>query len=143
MHAAEGILTTRGGMTRHAAVVARGMGKPCVSGAGATARRLRAPARMTVGEHDASSRATSSPSTARPARCWPGACRCVEPELSGEFAHADGLGRRACARMKVRTNADTPPTRAVAAAVRRRRHRPVPHRAHVLRRATASSPCAR
>ncbi|WP_163367947.1 PEP-utilizing enzyme, partial [Enterobacter hormaechei] len=35
MHAAEGILTTRGGMTSHAAVVARGMGKPCVSGVGA------------------------------------------------------------------------------------------------------------
>jgi pyruvate,orthophosphate dikinase len=34
MHAAEGILTSRGGMTSHAAVVARGMGKPCVSGAG-------------------------------------------------------------------------------------------------------------
>ncbi|MCG3024153.1 PEP-utilizing enzyme, partial [Escherichia coli] len=34
MHAAEAILTTRGGMTSHAAVVARGMGKPCVSGAG-------------------------------------------------------------------------------------------------------------
>ena len=45
MHAAEGILTTRGGMTSHAAVVARGMGKPCVSGAGAHPRRLcrRAP----------------------------------------------------------------------------------------------------
>ena len=40
MHAAEGILTTRGGMTSHAAVVARGMGKPCVSGAGAHPRRL-------------------------------------------------------------------------------------------------------
>ena len=40
MHAAEGILTTRGGMTSHAAVVARGMGKPCVSGAGSLARRL-------------------------------------------------------------------------------------------------------
>ena len=35
MHAAEGILTTRGGMTSHAAVVARGMGKPCVSARGA------------------------------------------------------------------------------------------------------------
>ena len=34
MHAAQGILTTRGGMTSHAAVVARGMGRPCVSGAG-------------------------------------------------------------------------------------------------------------
>ena len=40
MHAAEGILTTRGGMTSHAAVVARGMGKPCVSGAGCDPRRL-------------------------------------------------------------------------------------------------------
>ena len=37
MHAAEGILTARGGMTSHAAVVARGMGRPCVSGAGAIA----------------------------------------------------------------------------------------------------------
>ena len=34
MHAAKGILTTRGGMTSHAAVVARGMGRPCVAGAG-------------------------------------------------------------------------------------------------------------
>ena len=40
MHAAEGILTARGGMTSHAAVVARGMGKPCVTGAGALAHRL-------------------------------------------------------------------------------------------------------
>ena len=40
MHAAEGIVTTRGGMTSHAAVVARGMGKPCVSGAGAIRDRL-------------------------------------------------------------------------------------------------------
>jgi pyruvate,orthophosphate dikinase len=39
MHAAEGILTTRGGMTSHAAVVARGMGKPCVSGAGCASTR--------------------------------------------------------------------------------------------------------
>ena len=44
MHAAEGILTTRGGMTWHAAVVARGMGKPCVSGAGALRVDYRTPA---------------------------------------------------------------------------------------------------
>ena len=42
MHAAEGILTTRGGMTSHAAVVARGMGKPCVSGAGGSASTMPA-----------------------------------------------------------------------------------------------------
>src|SRR3546814_8126825 len=46
MHAAKGILTARGGMTSHAAVVARGMGRPCVSGAGSlsidnNARTLR------------------------------------------------------------------------------------------------------
>jgi pyruvate,orthophosphate dikinase len=41
MHAAKGILTARGGMTSHAAVVARGMGKPCVSGAGAPAHQQR------------------------------------------------------------------------------------------------------
>ena len=50
MHAAEGILTTRGGMTSHAAVVARGMGKPCVSGAG-TLRVDYAAGTMSVGGH--------------------------------------------------------------------------------------------
>ena len=74
MHAAEGILTTRGGMTSHAAVVARGMGKPCVSGAGAL-RVDYAAGTMSIAGHDVQGRATSSPSTARPGRCWPGACR--------------------------------------------------------------------
>ena len=72
MHAAEGILTTRGGMTSHAAVVARGMGKPCV-------RRRRAARRLRRRHHERggqrSRRATSSPSTARPGRCSPVACR--------------------------------------------------------------------
>ena len=45
MHAAKGILTTRGGMTSHAAVVARGMGRACVAGAGDAAHRLRRAAR--------------------------------------------------------------------------------------------------
>ena len=74
MHAAEGILTTRGGMTSHAAVVARGMGKPCVSGAGIVARRL------SRADHDGRRRHPEkgrhrSPSTARPARCSPARCR--------------------------------------------------------------------
>ena len=42
MHAAKGILTVRGGMTSHAAVVARGMGRPCVTGAGGSQGRCRA-----------------------------------------------------------------------------------------------------
>ena len=68
MHAAEGILTTRGGMTSHAAVVARGMGKPCVSGAGTLRVDYRAGTLIGDGR-DAAARATSSPSTAAPARC--------------------------------------------------------------------------
>ena len=68
MHAAAGILTTRGGMTSHAAVVARGMGRPCVCGAGS----LRID--YAGADHDgrrahAHARATSSPSTAPRARC--------------------------------------------------------------------------
>ena len=69
MHAAEGILTTRGGMTSHAAVVARGMGKPCVSGAGSL-RVDYAAGTMTAGGQTFK-KGDSSPSTARPARCWP------------------------------------------------------------------------
>ena len=67
MHAARGILTSRGGMTSHAAVVARGMGRPCVSGAGEL--RIDDGAQVDVpGGVAASRRATRSPSTAAPAR---------------------------------------------------------------------------
>ncbi len=69
MHAAEGILTTRGGMTSHAAVVARGMGKPCVSGAGTLRVDYRATSTLIGAGARRSGRATSSPSTAAPARC--------------------------------------------------------------------------
>jgi len=74
MHAAEGILTTRGGMTSHAAVVRARHGQ-------ALRLRLRQhPRRLPARHHDASGRApsrpaTSSPSTDRWARCWPGGCR--------------------------------------------------------------------
>ncbi|TIU60355.1 MAG: pyruvate, phosphate dikinase, partial [Mesorhizobium sp.] len=50
MHAAEGILTTRGGMTSHAAVVARGMGKPCVSGAGSLRVDYKAGTLISMGQ---------------------------------------------------------------------------------------------
>ena len=67
MHAAKGILTARGGMTSHAAVVARGMGRPCVSGAGEL--RIDYAAQDCLARKGTWSRpATSSPSTARPAR---------------------------------------------------------------------------
>jgi pyruvate,orthophosphate dikinase len=83
MHAAEGILTTRGGMTSHAAVVARGMGKPCVSGAGAI--RVDYGAQTMTAGGTTLKKGDVSPSTARPGRCWP-AVPMIEPELSANSA---------------------------------------------------------
>jgi len=105
MHAAEGILTTRGGMTSHAAVVARGMGKPCVSGVGTIRIDYKAQT-MTVGGQvlKAGDKITIDGSTGQVIL---GEVAMLEPELSGDFATlmewADGIRT-----MKVRTNADTP-----------------------------------
>ncbi|HEV7353569.1 MAG TPA: pyruvate, phosphate dikinase [Brevundimonas sp.] len=105
MHAARGIVTARGGMTSHAAVVARGMGRPCVSGAGeiridekagtftVRGRTFRAGDVITI---DGSKGEVMN-----------GAVRMIEPELTGDFqtlmGWADGLRR-----LKVRANAETP-----------------------------------
>ncbi|MES2272122.1 MAG: pyruvate, phosphate dikinase [Pseudomonadota bacterium] len=105
MHAAKGILTARGGMTSHAAVVARGMGRPCVSGAGsisidAKAKILRVAGRELV-EGDI---VTIDGSTGE---VMSGAVPTVQPELAGDFgtlmAWADKVRR-----LKVRANAETP-----------------------------------
>jgi len=105
MHAAKGILTARGGMTSHAAVVARGMGRPCVSGAGsisidAKAKIMRVDGRE-IGEGDT---ITLDGSTGE---VMFGEVPTVQPELSGDFATlmvwADGVRR-----LKVRANAETP-----------------------------------
>jgi pyruvate,orthophosphate dikinase len=111
MHAAEGILTTRGGMTSHAAVVARGMGKPCVSGAGSI--RVDARARtfttggVTMKEGDLITIDGSN------GQVLAGRIPMVEPELSGEFgtliAWADAVRK-----IGVRANADTPTDARVA-----------------------------
>ncbi len=105
MHAAEGILTTRGGMTSHAAVVARGMGKPCVSGAGSLRVDYRAQTvsagGTTLKKGDA---LTIDGSTGQ---VLLGKVPMREPELAGEFGilmkWAD-----ASRKLKVRANADTP-----------------------------------
>jgi pyruvate, orthophosphate dikinase len=105
MHAARGIVTARGGMTSHAAVVARGMGRPCVSGAGeihideragtftARGRIFRAGEIITI---DGSK-----------GEVLDGAVAMIEPELTGDFqtlmAWADGVRR-----LRVRANAETP-----------------------------------
>jgi pyruvate,orthophosphate dikinase len=105
MHAAEGILTTRGGMTSHAAVVARGMGKPCVSGAGAL-RIDYAAATMTIAGHllKKGDIITVDGSTGQ---VLLGRAPMVEPALSGEFATLMGWADQV-RRLGVRANADTP-----------------------------------
>src|SRR4051812_28575723 len=111
MHAAEGILTTRGGMTSHAAVVARGMGKPCVSGAGSirvdSAARTLSASGVILKEGDL---ITIDGSTGQ---VLAGRIPMVEPELSGEFgtliAWADAVRK-----LGVRANADTPKDARVA-----------------------------
>ncbi|GJD91044.1 Pyruvate, phosphate dikinase [Methylobacterium hispanicum] len=105
MHASEGILTTRGGMTSHAAVVARGMGKPCVSGVGSIRIDYKAKT-LTVGgvTLKAGDRITIDGSTGQVLQ---GEVKMLEPELSGDFAQLMGWAD-AHRKMKVRTNADTP-----------------------------------
>ena len=111
MHAAEGILTSRGGMTSHAAVVARGMGRPCVSGAGSVRidydKQDFQVAGVTV---KAGETITLDGSTGR---VMAGEVPTRQPELSGDFASliawADEIRR-----MRVRTNAETPADAATA-----------------------------
>ena len=105
MHAARGVLTQRGGMTSHAAVVARGMGRPCVSGAGmlkidANAGEMRAgDVVIRRGEVITIDGATG--------QVFKGQVGLRQPELTGDFGTlmqwADGVRR-----LKIRTNADTP-----------------------------------
>jgi pyruvate,orthophosphate dikinase len=105
MHAAEGILTTRGGMTSHAAVVARGMGKPCVSGAGSVrvdaVKKTMSAGGVALKEGDI---ITIDGSTGQ---VLAGRIPMIEPELSGEFSTLMGWAD-AVRRLKVRANADTP-----------------------------------
>jgi pyruvate, orthophosphate dikinase len=105
MHAAEGILTTRGGMTSHAAVVARGMGKPCVAGAGALRVDYRAQT-MTVGGTGMKKgdMLTIDGSTGQ---VLAGEVPMREPELAGEFGTLMKWAD-AARKLKVRANADTP-----------------------------------
>jgi len=105
MHAAKGVVTARGGMTSHAAVVARGMGRPCVCGASelvidAAAKEMRARGRT----FKAGDVVTIDGSTGE---ILAGAVKMIEPEMTGDFATlmswADGVRR-----LKVRANAETP-----------------------------------
>ena len=105
MHAAEGILTTRGGMTSHAAVVARGMGKPCVSGCG-TIRVDYGRGTMSVGSRTFK---TGDVITidGSVGQVLAGRMPMIEPELSGEFGTLMGWADQV-RKIGVRVNADTP-----------------------------------
>ena len=105
MHAAEGILTTRGGMTSHAAVVARGMGKPCVSGAGSLRVDYAAGTMIAGGQSfKKGDQITIDGSTGQ---VLAGKVDMVEPQLSGEFSTLIGWADKV-RRLGVRANADTP-----------------------------------
>ncbi|WP_166162943.1 pyruvate, phosphate dikinase [Chelativorans oligotrophicus] len=105
MHAAQGILTTRGGMTSHAAVVARGMGKPCVSGAGTLRVDTRAGTMVSMGRSfQRGDVITIDGSTGQ---VLVGAVPMQQPELSGDFSTLMGWADE-LRRMKVRSNAETP-----------------------------------
>jgi len=105
MHAAAGILTARGGMTSHAAVVARGMGRACVAGAGelridAKAGTLRVRDQVV----EAGQEITIDGSTGE---VFLGRVPTIEPKLSGQFATLMGWADE-IRRLEVRTNAETP-----------------------------------
>ncbi|HYS50179.1 MAG TPA: pyruvate, phosphate dikinase [Xanthobacteraceae bacterium] len=105
MHAAEGILTTRGGMTSHAAVVARGMGKPCVAGAGAI--RVDYAAQTMTAAGTGLKKGDTLTIDGSTGQVLAGRVPMIEPELSGEFATLMGWADKV-RRLKVRANADTP-----------------------------------
>jgi len=105
MHAAKGILTTRGGMTSHAAVVARGMGRPCVAGCGALSVDYNNQVLSSGGVQVRGGEVLTIDGGT--GEVYVGPVAMIEPQLSGDFATlmewADQVRR-----MKVRANAETP-----------------------------------
>jgi pyruvate,orthophosphate dikinase len=111
MHAARGIVTARGGMTSHAAVVARGMGRPCVSGAGMIKIDV-AKGEMTCGSHIIK-RGDIITLDGASGQVFKGRVATLQPELTGDFETLMGWADK-IRRLKVRTNADTPKDAEVA-----------------------------
>ncbi len=105
MHAARGILTSRGGMTSHAAVVARGMGRACVSGAGAVRIDVEDGVMLAGGRtFTTGDRITIDGSTGE---VMAGEIATIQPEVTGGFARLMGWADGA-RRLRVRANAETP-----------------------------------
>jgi pyruvate, orthophosphate dikinase len=111
MHIAKGILTSRGGMTSHAAVVARGMGKCCISGVGALKINYKERTLVVDGvKYHEGDWISLNGSTGH---IFEGKVATIEPVLSGEFAQIMTLADK-YSKMKVRTNADTPKDATIA-----------------------------
>jgi len=105
MHAAEAIVTARGGMTSHAAVVARGMGKPCVSGAGNIRIDMDAQEFSVAGRIIKKGEIVTVDGAS--GQVFMGAVDMVQPELSGDFAKVMDWADEART-LGIRTNAETP-----------------------------------
>ena len=105
MHAAEAIVTARGGMTSHAAVVARGMGKPCVSGAGNIRIDMAAQEFSVAGRIVKKGEIVTVDGAS--GQVFAGAVDMVQPELSGDFAKVMDWADKART-LAIRTNAETP-----------------------------------
>jgi pyruvate,orthophosphate dikinase len=111
MHIAKGILTARGGMTSHAAVVARGMGKCCVSGAGAVKINYKTRVMTIDGkEFHEGDWISLNGSTGE---VYNGKVATMDPDMSGDFGKVMDWATK-FTRMKVRTNADSPADAKVA-----------------------------
>jgi pyruvate, orthophosphate dikinase len=111
MNVAKGILTARGGMTSHAAVVARGMGKCCVSGAGAI--RIDYKTRIMNVDGNSLKEGDWISLNGSTGEVYQGQIATVDPDLSGDFGKLMELADK-YTRMYVRTNADTPKDARVA-----------------------------
>ena len=111
MNAARGILTTRGGMTSHAAVVARGMGRPCVAGAGGIVVDYGAQTLSSAGKTVNAGEIITLDGAA--GEVFIGSVPMVEPAVSGDFSTLMQWAD-ACRKLGVRANAETPQDAEVA-----------------------------
>ncbi|MDR3531466.1 MAG: pyruvate, phosphate dikinase [Rhodopila sp.] len=105
MHAAKGILTTRGGMTSHAAVVARGMGRPCVAGAGGISVDYNSQVLAAGGKFIRAGEVITLDGAT--GEVFVGPVAMIEPAMSGDFGTLMEWADK-CRRMGVRANAETP-----------------------------------
>lgn len=105
MNVARGILTARGGMTSHAAVVARGMGKCCVSGAGSV--KINYKKRTMEADGSVLKEGDWISLNGSTGEVYEGKIQTIDPDLSGDFGELMDLAEK-LTRMEVRTNADTP-----------------------------------